>query len=114
MSVQNDVQATISVKMMKPLSKVLFAVSDLVKAHRVVFDLEEYGGSYLEHRATQGRVRVHLERGTYFVYLWYRLYPSKAFKKAKDPVAMDVDVVDKPDAAKEGACPFVGQEATPP
>ena len=114
---QNEAQAIVSVKMMKPLSKVLFAVSDLVRAHRVVFDLEEHGGSYMEHRATGSKVRIHLERGTHFIYLWYRSHPPSSLRKARDPVAMDVDAIAaQPPVASPAAKddPFVGREATPP
>ena len=103
--------------MMRPLAnKVLFAVSDLIKANRIIFDLPEHGGSYMQHRTNGSKVRIHQERGVFFIIVWYKVNPPKHLRTAREPATpMDVDAVDKPNKATADAPdPFVGRELTPP
>ena len=91
-------------------------MSDLIKANRVIFDLPEHGGSYMEHRQTGGKVRIHQDRGVFHLIVWYRLKPLAHLAKAKEPIVpMEVDAINKPtEAMAEASDPFEGRELTPP
>ena len=56
-----------------PVNRVLGSVSQMVEAGcRVVFDAEDRGGSYVIHRPTGERHRLHQRRGVFVLPLWVR------------------------------------------
>ena len=63
---RDDSETQVHVKVLEPVSRALFAVSDLVKSCRVVFD-EEFGDSYLHHRRTGEKTNIDPRRGVYII-----------------------------------------------
>ena len=72
---QDHSQHLVNVKVLPALHKALFAVSDLVKSSKVVFDNEDNGGSYMENRSTKSRIRIYLRNGVYVMPVWFKVNP---------------------------------------
>ena len=104
---QDDSQHVINVKVLAPLNRALFAVSELVKTCKVVFDSEEYGGSYMEHRKTGQKIKIYLRRGIFVMPIWIKRKPPPKMLAAqwdeRAPASTETEVPD----------PFRGQELLP-
>ena len=98
-ALQDGTEATVNMRVLEPLHKSLFAVSELIKSCRVVFDLEEHGGSYLENRRTGSKTKVYLKNNIFVVPVWFKKTPSAAMLASQ---SKDLLPIEKSD-------PFEGQ-----
>lgn len=105
---QNGTENMVNVKVLDPLHKALFAVSELIRTCKVVFDLEEHGGSYLEHRKTKSQIKVYLRRGVFVMPVWFKRRPSTKMKERQSK--MDLSGVSEIGAHPD---PFRGQAYQP-
>ena len=69
-------EKAVPLKVLNPLLKPSFAVSDLLENHEVMFNLEEHGGSYLKERSTGIRTKVYLQNGVFMIPVWFRKEPT--------------------------------------
>ena len=69
---QSGNQHQVRMKVLDPLHKALFSVSELLHTCEVPFDLPEYGGSYLEHRSIGSRTRIYPKDGIFVVPVWFK------------------------------------------
>ena len=54
------------------IKRLIAAVSALARQHRVVFDLEAYGGCYAQNRVTRRRCKNYPRNGIYELPVWIR------------------------------------------
>ena len=95
---QNNTKSRVNLKVLEPLHKTLFAVSALVKKNRIVFDLEKYGGSYMEDRATGHKVKIYERNKIFVMPVWFKVSPPEGH--CATPHLANVQQLD---------CPFVGR-----
>ena len=69
---QNGLEHPVEFKVLSPLKKALLAVSRMLKSSRVIFVLEECGGSYAEERKTGARFKEYERKGVFVLPMWIR------------------------------------------
>ena len=69
---QDNSEHLVNLKVLRPLHKSLFAVSELIKSCETVFDLDQYG----ENRKTGNKIQIYQRNGVFIVPVWFKAKPT--------------------------------------
>jgi hypothetical protein len=108
---QNGLEYPVEFKVLIPLKKALLAVSKMLQSCRVVFDLEEHGGSYAEQRKTGAKFKIYERKGVFVLPMWIRRVPQVASltQQWSEMLSKPGTVAFEDNGSKNQEAPFPGQ-----